>query len=332
MKPKVFPFLLLLLGSRQVSQAYAICGCFMGITLYDNQSGFSLMHRYRIFNGYPLLGQAAQFRPNGANVFVPSALNSDNGYAHSHRKEPTDFEAFRAVELRDKYFLSQRAELNAFVPYVRNSSQINGLRLNSSGLGDATVFAGYLIRAIETAGVQSRLIMGGVKLPTGDFPRVNAQGRRHPLLNQVGIGTTDGFVYTNHIASYRGLGLGVNGSYRVAHENALRNSLTPSTAAYGSLPYRVPLGDKWQGYPSAQAFYEKTNRETPEAQLTGEHAMNNAPLGPGLNVCYQCVSPNASVQLPVYAMATDHPARAARLGLAVGYSFKQTRCLLHRKG
>jgi len=38
-----------------------ICSCFMGITPYDNQSGLSLMHRYRIFNGYQDAGQTAHF-------------------------------------------------------------------------------------------------------------------------------------------------------------------------------------------------------------------------------------------------------------------------------
>jgi hypothetical protein len=53
---KKYLLLAVLLASSLASQACDICGCFMGITPYDNQSGFSLMHRYRIFNGYPLLG------------------------------------------------------------------------------------------------------------------------------------------------------------------------------------------------------------------------------------------------------------------------------------
>lgn len=95
----------LLLGGARAGRACDICGYFMGITPDDNQSGFSLMHRYRIFNGYPLLGQPAQFRPSGANVLFPSGLNSDNGYVHSHHGDPTDFEVFRVVELRVKYLL-----------------------------------------------------------------------------------------------------------------------------------------------------------------------------------------------------------------------------------
>lgn len=237
------------------------------------------------------------------------------------------------IELRGKYFLSRRVELNAFVPYVMNTSQISGRQLNVAGIGDVTVFAGYhLIRAIEVAGVQSRLIVGGgLKLPTGNYRRTNAAGVRYPLLNQVGTGTTDGFVYANYIGSFRSLGLSVNSSFRVSSENKFSNSLAPSTATFASLFYRIPLGSDWQVYPSAQFFYEKTDGEMLDGHLTGEHAMNNALLGPGLDVYYKNVSLNASVQLPVYTAATDHPASAGRLVVAVGYSFKQTKYLLHGK-
>ncbi|OUJ72420.1 hypothetical protein [Hymenobacter crusticola] len=330
---KFFLSISLLLAFSATGYACDICGCFMGITPYDNQSGVSLMHRYRIFNGYRQLGQTPQFFPNGVRPFFPAHFNNDTGYEHSHHGDPDDYEAFRVIELRGKYFLSQRVELNAFVPYVMNTSQINGKQLNASGLGDVTVFAGYhLIRNIETAGVQSRLIVGGgVKLPTGNFQRVNHDGRRYPLLNQVGTGTTDGFVYANYIGSWHSLGLSVNSSYRVASRNRFENSIAPSTTTFASLFYRLPLGTNWQVYPSAQFFYEKTDGEELEGHLTGEHEMNNALLGPGLDVYYKNFSLNSSVQLPVYTALTDHPASAGRFVVAVGYSFKQTKYLLKRK-
>ncbi|MBD2722356.1 hypothetical protein [Hymenobacter armeniacus] len=330
-------FFLLVAGATLLAPALGracdICGCFMGITPYDNQSSLSLMHRYRVFNGYRQYGQSPQFFPAGARPFFPSPANGDDGYAHNHNGNPNDFEVFRVAELRGKYFLAQRVELNAFVPYVMNTSQINGRQLNASGLGDVTVFAGYhLIRAIETAGVQSRLIVGGgAKLPTGEFTRQNAQGRRYPLLNQVGTGTTDGFVYANYIGSYRSLGLSVNSSYRLSTENRFRNSLAPSTATFANLFYRLPLGENWQVYPSAQFFYEKTDGEMLDGRLTGEHAMNNALLGPGLDFYYKNLSLNTSFQLPVYTAETDHPASAGRMVLSVGYSFNQTKYLIHGK-
>ncbi|MBC8084160.1 MAG: hypothetical protein H7Z21_13215 [Hymenobacter sp.] len=308
-----------------------ICGCFMGIMPYDNQSGISLMHRYRIFNGYQAAGQSARFFPKGAHPFVPASLNEVSpGYVHSHKSDPTDFEAFRVLELRGKYFLAKRLELNAFVPYVMNTSQINGQQLNLSGLGDVTLFAGYhLIRAIETACIQSRLIVGGgLKLPTGDFQREKEPGRRYPALTQPGTGTTDGFVYANYIGGYRSVGLSLNGSYRRAAANQFEESLAPGIATFANLFYRLPLGPNWQLYPSAQFFYEKTKGELFEGQLTGAHAMNNALLGPGLDVYYKNLSLTTGVQFPVYTAATDHPASAGRLVLALGYSFKQSKYLL----
>ncbi|AII50770.1 hypothetical protein [Hymenobacter sp. APR13] len=328
---KKIVLLLLALLPAQTLLACDICGCFMGITPYDNQSSFSLMHRYRIFNGYQALGQDPQFFPNGARPLLARPLNgADNDYTHSHKGDPTDFEAFRVVELRGKYFLAKRLELNAFVPYVMNTSQINGRQLNLSGLGDVTVFAGYhLLRNIETAGVQSRLIVGGgLKLPTGSFQRSSPAGRRYPTLTQPGTGTTDGFVYANYIGSYRSFGLSLNTSYRSGASNRFQESLAPGVAAFANIFYRVPLGENWQLYPSAQLFYEKTKGEMFEGRLTGEHAMNNALLGPGLDVYYKNLSLNASVQLPVYTAPTDHPASAGRLVLAVGYSLKQTKYLL----
>ncbi|TGE25314.1 transporter [Hymenobacter aquaticus] len=312
------------------AQACDICGCFMGITPYDNQSGVSLMHRYRIFNGYQQLGQSHAFFPAGVQPFVPSHPNRDEGYQHAHKGDATDYEAYRVVELRGKYFLAKRLELNAFVPYVMNTSQSNGVQLNTAGLGDVTLFAGFhLIRAIETAGVQSRLIVGaGAKLPTGDYQRTNASGRRYPMLNQPGTGTTDGFVYANYIGSFHNVGLSLNSSYRRATRNRFGNNVAPSTSSFANLFYRLAVGSNWQVYPSAQLYYEKTKGEMLDGQLTHEHAMNDALLGPGLDVYYKNFSLNTSFQLPIYTATTDHPASAGRMVLALGYSFRQTKYLL----
>ncbi|MFC7668085.1 hypothetical protein ACFQT0_12345 [Hymenobacter humi] len=114
----------------------------------------------------------------------------------------------------------------------------------------------------------------------------------------MGTGTTDGFVYANYIGSYRSFGLSVNSSYRRSTENTFRNSLAPSTATFASLFYRIPVGTDWQLYPSGQFFYEKTKGEMLEGQLTGEHAMNNALLGPGLDLYYKNASLNTSGSSP----------------------------------
>ncbi|SHJ03068.1 hypothetical protein SAMN02745146_2053 [Hymenobacter daecheongensis DSM 21074] len=330
MKKPYSAFLLAFLLLPAVGSACDICGCFMGITPYDNQSGISLMHRYRVFNGYQQLGQRHRFFPKGVQPFLPSRPNQDTGYRHNHQSDPTDYEAYRVAEFRAKYFLAKRLELNAFLPYVMNTAQSSGQQLNTAGLGDVTVFAGYhLIRAIETAGVQSRLIVGGgVKLPTGDYRRTNAEGRRYPMLNQPGTGTTDGFLYANYIGSLHSVGLSLNSSYRRTSRNAFGSSLAPSTSTFANLFYRVPLGANWQVYPSAQLYYEHTKGEMLDGQLIQEHALQDALLGPGLDIYYKNLSLNTSFQLPVYTAATNHPAGAGRMVVALGYSFKQSKYLL----
>jgi len=193
------------------------------------------------------------------------------------------------------------------------------------------VFAGYhLIRQIETAGVQSRLVVGGgFKLPTGNFRRTNDAGLRYQLLSQTGTGTTDAFFYANYVGSYRGLGLSVTPSYRRSlASNSFQNKLAPSVATFANLFYRLPLGPNWQVYPSAQFYYEKTAGEMLDDQLTHEHALNDALLGPGLDIYYKNFSLNTSVQLPLFTATTDHPASGGRVVVAVGYSFKQTKYLL----
>ena len=102
------------------------------------------------------------------------------------------------------------------------------------------------------------------------------------------------------------------------HENAFLNELAPSFSGFGNLFYRVALGQNLQLYPSAQFYYEKTQGEMLDGELTHEHALNDALLGPGLDVYYKSFSLNTSVQLPLFTATTDHPASAGRVVLALG--------------
>jgi hypothetical protein len=47
------------------------CGGFMGLTPYDNQSQFTLLHRYRVFNGYRTYQQQSHF-------FIPGAYRTQH--------------------------------------------------------------------------------------------------------------------------------------------------------------------------------------------------------------------------------------------------------------
>jgi hypothetical protein len=325
--------------SLQASHACDICGCFMGITPYDNQSSVGLMHRYRVFNGYN--GQTHRFFPSGVSPILARPFNR-GGAAHthapgtgdhSHGNNPEDYEAYRVVELRAKYFLHQRIELNAFVPVAMNTTRYEGSTTNVSGIGDINLFAGYhLIRNVETVGFQQRLIGGaGIKLPTGDYYRKNRDGSRYPMLMQPGTGSVDYFVYLNYITGYDNLGLSLNTSYKLNGENYYKEGIANSTATFINLFYKFFLTEKWQIIPSAQFFYEYTKGETYSGEILGEHQMNNALLGPGLDVFYKNVSLNLAYQLPVYNAPTEHPYSAGRMVIALSYNLNQSKYLLKSK-
>lgn len=314
------------------ARACDICGCFMGITPYDNQSSLGIMHRYRSFSGYKNLGQSPRFFPEGAGIFAPAPnKTTDNNY--SHKGNPTDYEAYRVTELRAKYFVHKRVEFNALLPYGQNTSQFNGNRATLSGFGDINIFAGlHVLRQIEVAGVQQRLILGGgLKLPTGHYYRQDAEGRRYPLLYQTGTGSIDYFGYLNYIASYKKVGLSLNTSYKINGENYYREGIANSSATFANLFYRIHLNDNWNVNPSLQLFYEYTKGETYKGELTGEHKMDNALLGPGLDIYYKNLGINLATQFPVYEPSTDHPVSAGRLVLGLSYSFNQMKYLLGSK-
>ncbi len=327
-----------------------MCGCFMGLTPYDNQSSVTLLTRYRVFHGYA--GQGHALFPAGAPVMglrAPAAAPglaeaprpgtaqrvSHDGHDHAAAApDGRDFEAFRVVELRGRYFLSRRIELNAVMPYVLNDALTAGDKAQTRGLGDLTLFAGYhVVRRIETAGVQHRLIVGGgAKLPTGATTRRAADGTRYETLLQPGSGTTDAFAYVNYIVGYRRFGLSVNSSVKLTGENRYRQSAAPATTQFANLFYQVALGEQWKVIPSAQFYYEYTKGEKANGQLTGEHLMNNALVGPGLDVFFQNLLLSSSVQLPVFSNGSaGHPVSAGRVTLGLTYNINQMKYALGKK-
>jgi hypothetical protein len=298
------------------------------------------MHRYRVFSGYE--SQQHPFLPARSPFFAPNPLNQD-GLPHAHapgtgqhtHQNASDYEIFRVVELRAKYFIHQRIELNAFVPLIMNSSRFENSTTHISGLGDINLFVGYhLLRNIETLGMQQRLIVGGgVKLPTGKYDRSNPNtGNRYPMLQQPGTGSTDLFVYANYVTGYKNVGLSINASYKLNGNNSYREGIANSTATFSNLFYRIPAANgNLMIIPSAQFFYEYTKGETFEGTPTGEHRMDNALLGPGLDVFWKSFSLNLAFQLPVYEAPTNHPVSAGRTIIGLNYNLKQKKYLLGKK-
>ena len=318
-KAKIILAVLLVINSS--AKACDICGCFMGITPYDNQSSVSLLYRYRTFSGYD--GQKHPIFPNGAKIFPVG--NQLNAPITNHEGDASDFEAYRALELRGRYFLSRRIELNAIVPYSSNSEKYNGNVSSVAGMGDITAYAGYhLLRKLDQKTVNQRLIVGGgFKLPTGKNDVENTQGIRYNTLTQAGTGSTDGFAYFSYLLGYKKAGLNLSTTYKVNGANKEKEGIANSTSSFVNVFYNVGLNAKIRMVPSAQIAYEYSGGEKYRGEKTGEHVMNNLMTGVGLDVFVKNVGVNLAVQTKGWAAKDDHPQPAGRLVLGLSYNFNQ---------
>ncbi len=303
-----------------------ICGCFMGITPYDNQSTISVLYRYRSFAGHN--GQRHPFFPSGSKLF---RFKSDlNAPITNHDNNPTDFEVYRTLELRGRYFLSRRVEVNAILPYNSTSEQYNNNLNNITGLGDVNVYAGYhLIRKLDTVFSQRFIIGAGAKLPTGNYQRENFEGFRFNTLSQPGTGSTDGFAYFNYLVSYKKAGASLVATYKVNGQNANDESIANSTTSFLNLFYNVSLTDKIKMVPSLQFAYEYSAGEKYKGVKTGEHEMNNLMSGAGLDVFFKNITLNMAIQTKAWAAKDDHAQPSGRLVMGLTYNFNQLYYLIN---
>ncbi len=311
----------LLLLSTLPAFSCDICGCFMGITPYDNQSNIGVLYRYRSFNGYE--GMKHKLFPGNFDFLIPS--DADGRVPNHHHGDPTDYEIFRTIEIRGRYFIHQRVELNAIVPYNSNSYNFHNKTTTLSGAGDVNLYAGYhLIRKLKAKGLSQRLITGvGLKLPSGKNNLTNNAGVRFLLLNQPGTGSTDGFVYLNYMLGYNKFGLSWNAAYKMNGENKFNESIANSTTQFVNLFYTLPISKKIKMVSSVQTFYEYSKGEKLNGVLTGEHEMNNLMTGLGLDLFYKNIGLNTGVQINAYNGHSEHLISAGRVHLGITYNFNQ---------
>lgn len=313
---KLFILAFVLLGSKTF--ACDICGCFMGITPYYNRNSISLLYRYRSFNGYE--GQSHSLFPNGGKFFIPA--RSQDAPITGHTGNPGDYELYRSLEIRGKYFIGNKLEVNAILPYVSNSERYNGYTSTIGGVGDINVYAGYHLMQKLDADFKQQLIAGaGIKLPTGKNDFKNTAGIRYSSLMQAGTGSTDGFIYLNYLVGLSKFGASLNTSYKVNGTNSRDEGIANSTTSFLNIFYKQSIGKDWQFMPSAQFFYEYSAGEKYKGQKTGEHVMNNLMGGIGADIFYKNIALNVGVQKNIWEAETDHPMSAGKAYVGITYNF-----------
>jgi hypothetical protein len=316
------------------------CGCFIGITPYDNQSSVGLDYRYKSYNGYASMDQPHQVFPDGSFLRNPNAQGSNQVLHNTGSGEELsagEYEIYRTAELRGKYFIHHRVECNAFLPYRWNKHvhPEDGEYQSGNGLGDLTLLAGYhLVSRPDAEVMPQRLVLGGgIKLPTGKDD-LDEDGLRLDHELQPGTGSTDYVAYLSYAAGYNHFGLNISCMFRVNGSNRFDEKVSDNTNAQGQLFYKFKKKD-WYLIPSLQGYYEYTNGLTVNREQVSGTGANLLMAGAGLDVYYKRTGLKLSIQLPVMekqAGGTESPAAASLICAGLVFNFNQLTYLLGHSG
>ncbi len=322
---KTYLFSFLFLGSLKFL-ACDMCGNFMGLTPYDNQSQLALVHRYRMFNGYRTYQQRSSFFMPGAyrTMHNPNIVPGDSMVKTSNHSS-RDYESFKVFELRGKYFLHPRWEVNFIAPLQQIKTRYDDQKTSTTGLGDPSLFVAYhLIRRLGDYAIRQRLIFGaGIKLPLGNYQAKNENGRRMSLLTQSGTGSYDHFYYINYIISKNRWGLSTNSLLKLNGKNKFGERLAHSYNQVVSLFARLPVKNVVL-YPSVLANYEYSRGLYTNGRLDADTGEDLLLMGPGLDVSYQSFVFNVSWQFNAYERVSSHSlSSAGRVVVGVTFNFNQ---------
>ncbi len=303
-----------------------ICGNYMGITPYDNRSSISFLHRYRVFNGYRNYQTQSHFFPKSAYRTMHGGDSAEDSIMAANKTYSSkDFESFKIFELRFKYFVLKRLELNVFLPLLDNKSKVNNLYTHHTGFGDISFNAGFhVVTPKADKRVRHKLILGaGIKLPTGNFYAHDSNSDRLPFEMQPGTGSFDGFGYCNYVIMTKRLGASVSLNYKVNGKNIYNERLGNSHNDFVSVFYKLVYKDV-AFYPSIQANYEMTKGLSIKNVLQKNTQVNSLLLGPGLDIYYKTFSLNMAWQFTVAEKIGDANLKSAgRINVGINYSFNK---------
>jgi hypothetical protein len=308
----------------------------MGITPYDNQSSIGMFYRYRSFSGYNIADQSPVFFPGGRVAVPLSTLHDPNG--NNPGTVPvysgSDYEIYNVYELRSKYFIHKRTELNLVLPFNDNRIKYSDVFTELKSIGDISIIAGFhVLRQIETEKkIQQRLILGtGIKLPTGKSDFKTEDNTRYNILIQPGTGSTDYLFYLNYTAAGSTLGIGINSVYKACTENAYSEKYTNSINSSAGIFYKL-YRSNWQLIPSLQFYYEYVKGIKDHGALVPNTGSDIGMLGPAIDVYYKNVSLNFIIQYPVHDKTdSENLSAAGKMVAGLKYNFNQRNYLIHKK-
>ncbi len=330
---KFFRIVFLLFFSIPVL-ACDLCGSYMGITPYDNQSQLTLLHRYRVFNGYRNYQQSSRFLIPGAykTMHDPSIIAGDSA-TEIKEHSSKDYETYKIIELRGKYFLHSRWEIDFILPVQQIKTKYNEDKNFNSGIADPSLFSGYhLIKRLNGYTTKQRMIIGtGVKLPMGISDKKNTEDQRMQLLNQNGTGSFDHFYYLNYMVSKKWWGINTNCIFKFNGTNKYKEHYANSYNQVLSLFAKLEIKEL-SLYPSVFMNYEYCKGLYVNKELEKGTNVNILLMGPSIDINYKSFVLNTSYQFNTYERVSSQSlSNAGRFVIGLTYNFTQNKYLIKNK-
>lgn len=315
------------------SFACDVCGNFMGLTPYDNQSFVTFLHRYRVFNGYRNYQQIPKFSVPGGyykTTHDPNASEDSNAvFNHSSH----DYETYKVFELRAKYFLHPRWEMNLIFPLQQIKTKYNDDKSSNTGFADPSLFAAYhLIKRLEGYDTKQRLMIGaGIKFPLGNDEWKNKFNHRADILVQNGTGSWDGFYYLNYILSIERFGFSANSLYKVNGKNQFNERFANSFNQIVNVFAKFQIKNV-RLFPAALLSYEYCKGLLVNNHIQNDTKVNVLLFGPSCDLSIKNITINASYQFNIYERVSSHQlSNAGRLIVGLTFNFNQTHYLFARQ-
>lgn len=317
-----------IIASLLTSSLFAcdVCGSFFGVTPYDNQSGFSIQHRYRLFSKVNVQGQP--FFPTGA-YRLPQSYNAQHVHGAATLSQG-DFESFKVIELRGKWFVHQRIEINFILPFGMTRSVMGGEIEKINGFGDPTISAGYHIIRPSESDIKQRLIAGmGVKFPLGQDNATMNDGERFHLYMQPGTGSTDVLTYVQYSIGFKRMGGALNGSAKFNGINAYHEQLSPSFTGTANFFYVFRKGNTII-LPQVQCYGEYMNGLTISHVKQSDSKMSLAMAGLGCDAYFGQLGVHLSGQLPLIQYESyQTPGASLRAIVGLSWNMNQQKFLIN---
>jgi len=303
-----------------------VCGSFFGVTPYDNQSGFSIQHRYRLFSKVDVAGQP--FFPSGA-YRLPQAMSTQHIHGSSSLNKG-DFESFKVVELRGKWFVHQRVEVNFILPFGMTRSVMGGEMEKINGFGDPTVSFGFHILRPTDSDIKQRLITGaGVKLPLGKDDLTMSDGERFHLYMQPGTGSTDVMAYVQYSIGIKRIGGSVNASGKYSGTNSFHEQLSPSFTGTANFFYVFRKGNTIV-LPQLQMYGEYMRGMFENGVEQSNSKMSLLMAGAGCDAYFGQLGVHLSGQLPLMQYESNQtPGASLRAIVGLSWNINQQKFLIN---